>query len=215
MAARLNSNGILLILWSVAVVGAVPTSAAADPIVVDQALSDRPVGGPHLFAMINGCCPFLAQTYTAGLTGTLVGVSVDVFAAVDSSPLQVALRDTYLASWTTGTGTTMSAYFPGPDILASTILDTSNASLDTFISFTTPVPQVEGSRYAIVVNYPDAVPGTGPGGWSGRVDNKYVRGEMVMGLSSHQWFTPDSTKDLYFRTSRRRSPGHPGSLLLS
>ena len=113
MAARLNSHGILLILWSVAVVGAVPTSAAADPFVVDQALSDRPFGGPHLFAVINDCCPFLAQTYTAGLTGTLVGVSVDVFAAVDSSPLQVALRETYLASWTTGNGTTMSAYFPG------------------------------------------------------------------------------------------------------
>ena len=63
------------------------------------------------------------------------------------------------------------------------------------------------------MNYPDALLGTGPGGWSGRVDNKYVRGEMVMGLSSHRWFTPDSTNDLYFRTYVEPIP-EPASLLL-
>jgi hypothetical protein len=200
-------------MCGVAAAAAVAAPAAADPFVIDQSLTERPVGGPHLFAQINGCCPFLAQTYTAGLSGTLVGVSVDVFSSFDSVPLRIDIRDTYFATWTTRDGTPMSAYYPGGTTLASRLLDGSSAPLDEVIRFTTGAPQVAGTRYAIVVNYPDAEPGTGPGGWSGRVDNRYVRGEMVTGLSSHRWYEPSTTNDLYFRTYVTPVP-EPGSLLL-
>jgi hypothetical protein len=193
--------------------GATCAVAAAEPFVIDQQMTERPVGGPHLFYMINGCCPFLAQTYTAGLTGRLVGVSIDVFSGSEGPPLRVAIRDTYLGRWTEPDGTANSAFFPGGTTFASTVLDSSSSPLDRFIAFSTFVPQLAGTRYAIVVDYPGAEPGSGPGGWSGRVDNAYPRGEAVAGLSSHRWFTPQSSEDLYFETTVAPVP-EPASLVL-
>ena len=193
--------------------GAICARAAAEPFVIDQQMTERPMGGPHLFYMINGCCPFLAQTYTAGLTGRLVGVSIDVFSGTEGPPLRVAIRDTYLGGWTDADGTPNSAFFPGGTTFASTVLDSSSSRLDRFIAFPTFVPQIAGIRYAIVVDYPGAEPGSGPGGWSGRVDNFYPRGEAVAGLSSHRWFTPHSSYDLYFETTVAPIP-EPASMAL-
>ncbi|HET7616891.1 MAG TPA: PEP-CTERM sorting domain-containing protein [Vicinamibacterales bacterium] len=191
----------------------ISVSATADPIVIDQQLIERPIGGPHLFNMINGCCPFIAQTYTAGLTGRLVGVRVDVFSSTEGPPLRVAIRDTFLGQWTASDGTPMSAYFPGGTTFASVVLDSSTSTLDDFITFPSVVPQVAGTRYAIVVDYPGAEPGSGPGGWSGRVDNAYTLGESVAGLSSHRWFTPHESNDLFFQTVVDPVP-EPASMLL-
>ena len=193
----------------VALFAAAPT--AADPFVVDQAL---PVGGgPHLFAVINGCCPFVAQTYTAGMTGRLAGLSVNVVSGFDDVPLRVALRDTYLATWTTGDGTMRSAYYPGGTTFASTVLDSASAPLDRFIRLPGDVPQVAGTRYAIVVDYPDAAPGSHQGGWSGSTDNAYGPGELVFGLSSHRWMEPEPTYDVYFSTFVEPIP-EPSTMVL-
>ena len=191
----------------------VPFAATAEPFVIDQQMIARPPGGPHLFFMINGCCPFIAQTYTAGLTGRLAGVSIDVFSGTEGPNLRVAIRDTFLGSWTDSDGNRMSAYFPGGTTFASAVLDGSTSTLDNVIAFSTFVPQVAGTRYAIVVDYPGAEPGTGPGGWSGRVDNSYAGGEAVTGLSSHRWSTPDPFSDLYFQTTVQPVP-EPASVLL-
>jgi hypothetical protein len=213
MIGRTGLRQLVLIGGCAAFGGGLTVPAAADPIVIDQQLTERPIGGPHLFNMINGCCPFVAQTYTAGLTGRLVGVAVDVFSGTEGPPLRVAVRDTYLGRWTDADGTPMSAYFPGATMYASIILDSSSSGLDNLIAFSAFIPQVAGTRYAIVVDYPGAAPGTGPGGWSGRVDNAYLRGESVAGLSSHRWYTPHPSYDLYFQTAVSPVP-EPASMLL-
>jgi hypothetical protein len=45
------------------------------------------------------------------------------------------------------------------------------------------------------------------------VDNAYTRGESVAGLSSHRWFTPHPSYDLYFQTTVAPIP-EPASMLL-
>jgi hypothetical protein len=48
------------------------------PSFVGAATIDQSFTSPtNLGANINECCAFVGQTYTAGLTGTLAGVSVD------------------------------------------------------------------------------------------------------------------------------------------
>ncbi len=65
---------------------AFPFTTLAD---VDQSFTAPTNGG----ASINECCAFISQTYTAGLSGTLAGVSVDIseFTAYHF-PLDVQIR---------------------------------------------------------------------------------------------------------------------------
>jgi hypothetical protein len=61
--------------------------AVADAQTLDQSF----VAPFDLLADINDCCRFIAQTFTAGLTGTLAGVNMDV--GSDSTfPLHVVIR---------------------------------------------------------------------------------------------------------------------------
>lgn len=64
------------------------TPAQAAPI-VDQSFTS----GSDLGASINDCWVFVAQTFTAGVTGTLAGVNIDVLGFDPALfPLDVAIR---------------------------------------------------------------------------------------------------------------------------
>ena len=117
--------------------------------VVDQSFTT----GNNAIAFINGCCAFIGQTYTAGLTGTLAGVSVDVVELPGSNfPLHVQIRSVV-------------AGLPTVGILAET---TATAfSLSDLISFSQTVPQVAGNQYAIVVDFVGAPPQGSEGFWIG------------------------------------------------
>ncbi|HMK38011.1 MAG TPA: hypothetical protein VK569_01645, partial [Bacteroidota bacterium] len=100
--------------------------------------------GGNAGASINECCRFIAQTYTAGRTGGLTGVNVDVLSS-SSYPLNVAIRKA-------------PGGIPGSIILGETTLGTGGAPFSLFIPFTQSIPQVAGTQYAIVLSYPAAPP---------------------------------------------------------
>lgn len=118
-----------------------PCSVAPD-VVVDQSLLTP--GG--VLAGVYGPGSIMAQTYTAGVTGSLVGVSIALDAASSSYVARVQVR-------------TVVDGYPSEVVLAEGFAPSGgDVSIHTFIELETPVAQVAGEQYALVVNYPDAPP---------------------------------------------------------
>lgn len=114
----------------------------APGVVVDQSLLTP--GG--VLAGVYGPGSVTAQTFTAGITGSLVGASIALDAANASYVARVQVRsvvDGHPSEVVLGEGRAPS----GGDV-----------SIHTFIEFDEPVPQVAGVQYALVVNYPEAPP---------------------------------------------------------
>ena len=168
----------------------------ASEMIVDQSV----IGSNNLACAINEGFAFVAQTYTAGITGTLAGINIDVISRRDSSPdfaservfrLHVALCEVVNG-------------FPSPTVLGEITLPTGSAPLSLLIAFPKPVPQVAGVQYAIVVNYADAPPsgaGQGLGHWSGTTRNPYKDGELFFGPDGNIWFASSiNDHDVHFRT---------------
>jgi len=127
-----------------------PFPTRADKI--DQSFTGPITGG----ADINECCAFIGQTYTAGLSGTLAAVSLDVVETPGNSfPLVVQIR-------------TVSGGFPTTTVLGETI--TTAFGSGDLIKFSQVIPQITGTQYAIVVSFlgaPPEGPGHGVGTWFG------------------------------------------------
>ena len=147
-------------------------------------------------ANINEGYAFVAQTYTAGVTGRLLGVNIDVRskrglnpeAGFPVYPLHVALHKVV-------------GGVPGAT-LGEVTLPTDEATLSSLIKFPKRIAQVKGRQYAIVVNYVGA-PSSGAdrwlGVWAGAVGR--IEGEMFAGPDGETW--PSSFPDgvvLRFRT---------------
>jgi hypothetical protein len=170
------------------------TRAAAEPV-LDQSFVPPPPGS--LFAAINECCAFVAQTYTAGLTGTLTSVRVEVTANDRTEyPLRVAVH-------------AVSGGVPVGDPLGETTLPVSSAPLSLPIVFDTPIAQSLGLQYAIVVNFAGAPPpgaGQGLGHWYGSdgVLDSYAGGLTLARFPGQPWTLPTDPIqrrfDLYFQT---------------
>jgi hypothetical protein len=183
-----NGQVFLCIQAHTSVTGWEPTLTPAlwKPVVLDQSFT-API---NLGASFNDCCRFVGQTYTAGVTGTLVGAAIDVFS---SSPfaLHVAIRDT-------------TAGVPNDTILGQVTLGTSSTTLTNVLPFS--VPQVAGHKYAIVGDYPDAPPpspATFQGTWSGATGNGYASGGAMASADNggHTWFNDEARGfDLRFQT---------------
>lgn len=149
--------------------------------VVDQSFQEP----QSLGANINSAHPLTAQTYTAGLTGRLTGINIDVsskrgvnpennFAKV---PLRVALCEVERVE----------NRYPGQVVAEVTLAD-DEAPLSTLITFPKVVRQVKGTHYAIVVNYPNAPAKAGwLGNWAGGRGN--IGGEMFFGDDGRYWNT--------------------------
>lgn len=120
---------------------------------------------------------FRGQTFTAGVTGELVAVNVDV-TSVGPYPLHVAIRSV-------GPGGA-----PTETILGETTLTGPtpwSAPPDRMITFPAPIPVTAGVQYAIVLNYPGSQP-VGP-------DPSNIAGYWA------QAFSPTFTGGLMWTTS--------------
>jgi hypothetical protein len=133
-------------------------------IIVDQSFTP-PVDE---FDLINDCCAFTGETYTAGLTGALAGVSLDVSEYSQYNfPLDVQIR-------------TVCGGLPTTTILGETT--TTAFSSNNVIVFPQAISQVAGVQYAIVVDFLGAAPegpGQGVGSWAGATGNLYPGGMIV------------------------------------
>jgi 6-phosphogluconolactonase (cycloisomerase 2 family) len=139
------------------------------------------------------------ETYTAGLTGVLWGVSVDV-RSTSSFPLHVAIR-------------TVAGRLPTTTILGEVTLSSSASDLSQVIVFPQSIPQVAGVQYAIVVNYPGAPP-EGPahvqGLWDGATGNLYSGGDLFLSSDGGaSFFLAGGGFDVHFKTFVS-SVGHGG-----
>ena len=164
--------------------------------IVDQSFTPPASYGGYDSA-IDGCCAFIAQTYTAGLTGTLAGVSISV-ETQGTYPLHVAIR-------------TVKSGIPTSTVLGDVILSANSPQLKDLIEFRQLIPQVAGLQYAIVVSYLDAPPpgqlAAGVGNWDGATSltygSLYAGGDMFGSVDGVSWGPKPSgpvVGDLFFKT---------------
>lgn len=177
----MKTTGIAAATAILALVLALPSPAQP---VLDQSLTEP----WNMGAGINACCSFIGQTYTAGATGMLAGVSINVD-AYGSLPLHVAIR-------------TVADGLPTTTILGDVTLGSSASGLSDLIVFPQAIPQVAGVKYAIVVDYPGAPPGQEQGLWRGATGDAYPRGDMVMSFDGGvSWVKiGPNNYDLHFKT---------------
>jgi hypothetical protein len=138
--------------------------AVVEALTLDQSFTSP----TDLGADINECCRFAAQTFTAGLTGTLGAVSIDV-GSTSRFPLHVAVR-------------TVIDGVPSPTVLGETTLSPSSAPLSLLITFPQVIHIAAGVQYAIVVNYegaPPPGPGQSQGIWAGATGDQYRGGRCI------------------------------------
>jgi hypothetical protein len=170
---------------------------------------DQSLTGPflNLGANINEGARYIAQTYTAGLTGALFGVSINILAATDkpSIPLRVLLLDT-------------SAGIPTSTILGQGNTASNTVDLSTIIPISGNVSQIAGHTYTIAVFAPTApAPGAGQGigvwgGFAGQTD-PYPGGSIFSSNDLSTWFSFGGNEDVFFKTFVNvTSAPEPGSL---
>jgi hypothetical protein len=154
---------------------------------IDQSLT---VPGGAL-AGVYGPGSFMAQTFTAGFDGALVGaaVSINSFTS-DVARVQVRTVENGVPSETIlGEGSATAA---------------GNLSINTMIEFQSPIAQVGGEQYALVVNYPQGPPFVdnmpSRGDWVGAQDNPYSGGVIAYTNDGGQNWTSLESSDLLFQT---------------
>jgi hypothetical protein len=156
--------------------------------VIDQSS----IAQTNLGSEINSCCKFIAQTFTAGETGTLAGVSIDVTSSPTSSfHLHVAIR------------TVTANGVPSPTILGETTLGSGSAPITLLITFPETIHIIAGDQYAIIVNYEGAPParkGQSLGMWSGASGDTYTGGEIFTSVSDGIVWSEVADGDFHFQT---------------
>jgi hypothetical protein len=175
--------------WALAFVAAIGLSHSL-PCAAQLRLDQSFTSPFNMSANINECCDFVGQTYTAGKTGVLTGVSVDV-SSQSVYQLHVAIR-------------TVEGGLPTTTVLGEVTLGSNASDLSQVIVFPQSVPQVAGTQYAIVVNYPDAPPPGGgqlQGDWLGATGNVYGSGDLVLSSDGGEsFFTLGYGDDVHFKT---------------
>lgn len=159
----------------------------------------------NMTAALNECCPMLAQTYTAGLNGTLTGVNLDLYSniATDFSahPLVVSIYS-------------VAGGVPNTLLTSTTLPAGFSPGISTLITFPSAIAQVAGTMYAIVVSVPTAPPGGSGGYWTGACcgTDQYTGGQGLMLLGGN-WVLITADADLGFQTHVNVVP-EPGTLAL-
>jgi hypothetical protein len=164
-----------------------PSARAAT--LLDQSFTKK--GGGNLASFINECCQFVAQTFTAGLSGKFESVRINVQGIPQaSSQLRVSL-------WSTKQGIPQ-------DTILSTILPSGTSLISNKIIFPDHFNIHAGSMYALIVNYVKAPPpgfGGLQGFWDGNSDNQYSGGEMLAyDNQTNQWTNQGEGFDVFFET---------------
>ncbi len=136
----------------------------------------------------------MGQSYTAGLTGTLQGVAIDVTALDPTLVARIQIE-------------AISGGEPSNIVLAQARAPhAGDLSIDTVIPIPGSVAQVAGRQYAILVDYPEAPPfadgAQNVASWNGATGNAYAAGTMFStfdGGASWQSYASDGF-DLHFQT---------------
>jgi hypothetical protein len=191
-----------------------------EAVTVDQSFTS----GGGLTDIINDCCAFIGQTYTAGITGTLAGVSVDVVYLQANGPAFNLPLDVQIRTIMNG--------LPSQTILGET--STTAFSPSDIITFPQQIPQVSGVEYAIAVDFLEAPPQGNPvGAWLGAVsftcppeglpcieiNTLYPGGHPVASSDGGATWSisrlpAPNDFDLHFTTFVEAAVPEPGSLLL-
>jgi hypothetical protein len=159
------------------------TVCRASPV-LDQSFT----GPNNAAAFINEAAPFVAQIYTAGVSGTLASISVDVSSS-DNFSLRVSIR-------------AVKDGMPTSVVLGETLLASSSAALSQSIAFAERIEQIAGQQYAIALDYPSQPsPAILTNRWAGASGNTYVKGSLALSLDGVNWFIEmPATVDLHFQT---------------
>lgn len=145
-----------------------------------------------LSAGLYGLPVFEAQSYTAGITGTLQGVALNITAVNPTLRARIQIRALTAAGVPSNTSLGEARANPG------------NLSLATVIPFSTAIPQVAGQRYAILVDYPEAPPFQDgiieAADWNGATGNAYPRGTLMFTFDGGATWESAEDADVHFRT---------------
>jgi hypothetical protein len=152
------------------------------------------ITGNDVSAGLYGRPVFEAQSYTAGITGTLQGVAIDVSAIDPSQVARIQIE-------------AIAGGVPSNVVLGSArAASGGDLAITTVIPFTTAIPQVAGQQYAILVDYPDAPPFfngiENTASWNGSDGDLYPAGTLFStfdGGTTWQSFASDGI-DLHFQT---------------
>lgn len=155
----------------------------------------------NLGADINNCCRYVAQTFTAGVSGDLTGVNV---AVQDPQPdLQPKLRVEIR---------TVANDVPTTTVLGAVALDTDSVPITQLITLPAPVRVIAGTKYAIVLSY-DGAPDPGPdqtqGVWTGAGGNLYPSGGLYFSPDDGTTWQAFPDADVHFQTYVQPLPTHP------
>lgn len=144
-----------------------------------------------LTSAVYSCCDYVGQTFTAGRTGLLAGVTIDVRAGDDTTePLRVAIREVG------------SDGLPTSTVLAEKTLDRSSSSSTQPIVFPLPPLVFAGRHYAILVNYVSETPDDLLGSWDGAAGDAYPGGTQLFTYDNEAtWVSYESQGyDVHFQT---------------
>jgi hypothetical protein len=159
----LRALALLGVIWSLPV--------GAQPYALDQSFTSP----CNEAASINDGFTYVAQTFTARLSGTLTAISVDIV-GYHAFPLHIEIRG-------------VSDGHPNSTLLGSTTLGSSSSSLAHMIFFSEVIPITTGSQYAIIANYAGAPPHDVQGVWAGASGDTdcYPGGELFFSNDAVLW----------------------------
>ena len=133
----------------------------------------------------------IAQTFTAGLSGILAGINLDVRRNTISNP---GIFTLHIAIHTTENDN------PTSTVLGETSISSGEAPFTQLITFPQKIYVASGVKYAIVVNYEEPLPPTGYVGMLiGSSNNDYTKGEFLYSLDGTSWVISEDD-DINFRT---------------
>jgi hypothetical protein len=148
MRFRRSTPFALVALLALSLIPATPTASAQTHRVTDRVVDQEFMPDTSFIVPINLSGNFSAQTFTAGVSGDLVAINLDV-TGVGPYPLHVAIRSVGPNGAPTET------------ILGETTLTGPSpwsAPPDRLITFPSPIALTAGVQYAIVLNYPGSQP---------------------------------------------------------
>lgn len=177
-----------------------PYELSATPVLDQDFHTADTVTYGGLGANINSGFRYVAQSFTAGFSGTLTGVTIDVFAfrpVLDPVTDELGPPKPYNLNVAIHTATGQT---PTSIVLGSTTLTSPESRLSQLITFPNGIPVVEGNEYAIVVHYPDAPsPPDGVGNWFGVAADRYNGGRLCFANHPAGW-SCHADADVFFRT---------------
>lgn len=180
-----------------------PTGAQS--YILDQSFTSPDNEG----ANINEGFTYVAQIFTAGLSGNLGAVSVEINKFGPALPLEVQLRG-------------VSGGAPNATVLGETVVPSGAATLAEQLTFLQVIPVAAGSQYAIVASYVGAPPhgaGQAQGYWlgaNGTTMDYYPGGGLYASNDGALWFSesgPNNYNDQFFQTWVEPVP-EPGTMVL-